>query len=355
MRSPRPRPGARWRSACSPSGASARSSRAACPARGSHAVRLLRGPADGQRAPRRAPRPLARVQGHLPPLPDHARALRRPARRAGTATACRWRSRWRSASASRGKPEIEAYGIAEFNAHLPRVGRGATSTSGSASPSASASGSTPTGPTAPWTAPTSRASGGASPSCTGAACSTASDKVVPYCPRCGTALSSHEVALGYRTWTTPRSTSRFPLARRARRVAARLDHHALDAAVQPGRRDQPGRALRGRRARRGDPDPGRAAGARGARRGRPDPAHDGRRRARRARVRAPVPVHAGRPPRGGGRLRDHRGRHRDRPHRPGLRGGRHGHRARPRPGRPQPGGPGRAVLRRWWRRGPGAR
>ena len=31
-------------------------------------------------------------------------------------------------------------------------------------------------------------------------------KVVPYCPRCGTALSSHEVALGYRTSTTRAST-----------------------------------------------------------------------------------------------------------------------------------------------------
>ena len=34
-----------------------------------------------------------------------------------------------------------------------------------------------------------------------------SDKVVPYCPRCGTALSSHEVALGYRRSRTPRRTS----------------------------------------------------------------------------------------------------------------------------------------------------
>ena len=31
-------------------------------------------------------------------------------------------------------------------------------------------------------------------------------KVVPYCPRCGTALSSHEVAQGYHDVTIPRST-----------------------------------------------------------------------------------------------------------------------------------------------------
>jgi isoleucyl-tRNA synthetase len=37
-------------------------------------------------------------------------------------------------------------------------------------------------------------------------------KVVPYCPRCGTALSSHEVALGYRDVEDPSIYVRFPLA-----------------------------------------------------------------------------------------------------------------------------------------------
>src|SRR3954452_5568709 len=36
-------------------------------------------------------------------------------------------------------------------------------------------------------------------------------KVVPYCPRCGTALSSHEVALGYRDVEDPSTYVRFPL------------------------------------------------------------------------------------------------------------------------------------------------
>ncbi|MGI5939760.1 MAG: isoleucine--tRNA ligase [Thermoleophilia bacterium] len=36
-------------------------------------------------------------------------------------------------------------------------------------------------------------------------------KVVPYCPRCGTALSSHEVASGYRLVTDPSIFVRFPL------------------------------------------------------------------------------------------------------------------------------------------------
>src|SRR3954468_22938715 len=36
-------------------------------------------------------------------------------------------------------------------------------------------------------------------------------KVVPYCPRCGTALSSHEVALGYRDVVDPSVYVRFPV------------------------------------------------------------------------------------------------------------------------------------------------
>ena len=36
-------------------------------------------------------------------------------------------------------------------------------------------------------------------------------KVVPYCPRCGTALSSHEVALGYQDVADPSIYVRFPL------------------------------------------------------------------------------------------------------------------------------------------------
>ncbi len=39
-------------------------------------------------------------------------------------------------------------------------------------------------------------------------------KVVPYCPRCGTALSSHEVAQGYKDVTETSATVRFPLTER---------------------------------------------------------------------------------------------------------------------------------------------
>ena len=68
---------------------------------GAAAVGLLRGPADRQRPARLAPRPRARLQGHLPALQDDARLLRRRARPAGTATACRSSSRSSSSSASR--------------------------------------------------------------------------------------------------------------------------------------------------------------------------------------------------------------------------------------------------------------
>src|SRR5918996_3890294 len=42
------------------------------------ALGLLRGPADSERPARLPPRPLPGVQGHLPALPDHDRALRPP-------------------------------------------------------------------------------------------------------------------------------------------------------------------------------------------------------------------------------------------------------------------------------------
>ena len=94
-------------------------------------------------------------------------------------------------------------------------------------------------------------------------------KVVPYCPRCGTALSTHEVAQGYQEVTDPSVFVRFPLSAAAaaklatlgaaaggeatggeaapaageRAVSSpptsrplgepgRLDHHALDAHLQ---------------------------------------------------------------------------------------------------------------------------
>ena len=89
--------------------------RVAAPPRGRRAVGLLRGPADRQRPPGLPPRPRPRLQGHLPALPDDARATASRARAAGTATACRSSSRSRRSSASPRRRRSRRYGIAEFN------------------------------------------------------------------------------------------------------------------------------------------------------------------------------------------------------------------------------------------------
>ena len=76
-------------------------------------------------------------------------------------------------------------------------------------------------------------------------------KVVPYCPRCGTALSSHEVALGYQDVDRPVGLRALPgRARRrpaaGRRRAAHLDDDAVDARLQRRRRRRSRADLRAR-------------------------------------------------------------------------------------------------------------
>ena len=61
-------------------------------------------------------------------------------------------------------------------------------------------------------------------------------KVVPYCPRCGTALSSHEVASGYQMVTDPSVYVRFPLY-----PAGGVPVDAVGAATDAGWRRRPGR------------------------------------------------------------------------------------------------------------------
>ena len=56
-------------------------------------------------------------------------------------------------------------------------------------------------------------------------------KVVPYCPRCGTALSSHEVASGYQIVTDPSVYVRFPLCADAAVGAATSEAAADDLPV----------------------------------------------------------------------------------------------------------------------------
>ncbi len=93
-------------------------------------------------------------------------------------------------------------------------------------------------------------------------------KVVPYCPRCGTALSSHEVALGYEDVEDPSIFVRFPLLGEDGGEAGEsllvwtTTPWTLPGNVAVARRAR-GR-LRPRAGRRRDPDPGRAVGREGA-------------------------------------------------------------------------------------------
>ena len=158
---------------------------------------------------------------------------------------------------------------------------------------------------------------------------------MPWCARCGTGISQHEMTEGYADRTDPGLTVRFPLRRPAGRGAPGLDDDALDAHQQRGRRRRAGPALRqgppGRRrplAGQGDPprrpSPARSRCSRSVagselvglalpgpvRRPAGGPGRLRRRRARRPPVRAPR-RRLGRGRRGGG--------HRDRPHRARLR------------------------------------
>ena len=82
-------------------------------------------------------------------------------------------------------------------------------------------------------------------------------KVVPYCPRCGTALSSHEVALGYKDVEDPSIYVRFPLlddgeARRASRCwsGRRRPGRCPATSPSPSRPTSPTCAARASTARR---------------------------------------------------------------------------------------------------------
>ena len=168
---------------------------------------------------------------------------------------------------------------------------------------------------------------------------------MPYCPRCGTALSSHELGQPdvYRdeedesAYVRLRLVDPDPAAVGEARVARGVDDDAVDAAVEHRRRREPRADLRrGRRDARG-----RRAGRRGPRRGRVGPGHDAgaghgaRRAALRAPVRRPRPAARRRRVAGGaGRLRHDRGGHRARAPGAGLRRGRPPDRPGQRPARP---------------------
>ncbi len=91
-------------------------------------------------------------------------------------------------------------------------------------------------------------------------------KVVPYCPRCETTLSSHEVALGYRDVVDPSVYLKLPVHGRPG-AAAGVDDHAVDAAGQRRPGGVAGGDLRARPRRRGGVPAGRGEARGRARRG----------------------------------------------------------------------------------------
>ena len=174
-----------------------------------------------------------------------------------------------------------------------------------------------------------------------ASSSTRATRSCPYCGRCGTALSSHELGQpgAYRDVTEDSVYVRFPVVD-ARLRPARVDDHAVDARLQRRRGGRPRHRVRAGarpRARRPRPRHGTRPGRGGARRGRGD------RRAGAGRATSSACTTSGRSTgcpaerrrlaRRRGRLRDHRRRLRHRAPRARVRRDRPRGRARPRASR----------------------
>ena len=139
-------------------------------------------------------------------------------------------------------------------------------------------------------------------------------KVVPYCPRDGTALSSHEVALGYQDVEDPAVYVKLPVrdprgAPGARRSTAGLDDDPLDADHQRGGRRWAGDRVRPSSGRRGGlragEEPSRARPGRGRRGARRIPRREALRRVLRASLRLHHRLRPTRSHRPDGGLRHH--------------------------------------------------
>ncbi len=56
-------------------------------------------------------------------------------------------------------------------------------------------------------------------------------KIVPYCPRCGTPLSSHEVAQGYKTVKKKSAIAKFSRRKDERHILLSMDNNTLDITI----------------------------------------------------------------------------------------------------------------------------
>ena len=64
-------------------------------------------------------------------------------------------------------------------------------------------------------------------------------KIQPYCPKCGTALSSHEVSQGYKDVKDLTAIARFPLADEENTFFLSLDNNTLDITIKHGTSGRP--------------------------------------------------------------------------------------------------------------------
>ena len=209
-------------------------------------LRLLRGPAHGQRPAAQRPRADARHQGRLPPLQDDARLRRRRARRAGTRTACPSRSRSRRSSASTARPRSRSTGSSPSSQKCIESVFRYTRGVGGAHRARSASGSTSTTRTSPTTRATSRACGGRSRELhKKGLLYRATGRLVVGAGRHGAQRRARS-GRATRPSTTRACTSRFPLVDEPDTALARLDDDPVDPAVEHVR----GRAARLRLRRR---------------------------------------------------------------------------------------------------------
>ena len=182
-------------------------------------VGLLRRPAHGQRHAGHPPRGGARLQGRVPPLPDDEGLPRPPQGRAGTATACRSSSRWRRSSAS---PASGHRGLRRRASSTPDAGSRCCATSTSSPTMTERMGYWVDMDQAYWTMDPDYVESvwWSLKQIFDKGLLVQDHRVTPYCPRCGTGLSDHELAQGYETVVDPSVYVRFPVDRRAARRAA---------------------------------------------------------------------------------------------------------------------------------------
>ena len=207
--------------------------------------------------------------------------------------------------------------------------------------------------------PTSSRSGGRCSRSATRACSTRATRSCPYCPRCGTALSSHEVALGYQDVVDPSVYVRFPVAEDGgplqagdellvwtttpwtlvSNAAVAVDPELTYVRAKTGALERAGGARRGARRARCSARTRRSSSAS------PAPRSTACATSRRSRYIAGARVRRARPHRAARRLRHRRRRHRPRAHGDRLRRGRLPARRAVRPERRQPGAARRHLRR----------